>query len=94
MNLEEKIERLTGIVDELAGAVVAHDNQIEAHTRRIGAMIDLAATQQRQIGSHDAQIAGLITAAEQQRGRLEELTKAVAATERQWQAYIDTLPRQ
>jgi chromosome segregation ATPase len=90
---EEKIERLAGIVESLAGSVVAHDNQIEAHNRQIGAIIDLAATQQRQIAVHDAQIEGLIAAAEQQRDRLGELARAVAATERQWQAYINTLPR-
>ena len=30
MTTEEKIERLTGIVDTLASSVVAHDNQIDA----------------------------------------------------------------
>jgi hypothetical protein len=30
MTTEEKIERLTGIVDTLAASVVAHDSQIEA----------------------------------------------------------------
>lgn len=30
MTVEQKLDRLTGIVDALAGAVVAHDNQIEA----------------------------------------------------------------
>jgi len=29
MTVEEKIERLTGIVDALASSVVSHDNQIE-----------------------------------------------------------------
>jgi hypothetical protein len=30
---EEKLDRLTGIVDGLASSVVAHDNQIEALIR-------------------------------------------------------------
>jgi hypothetical protein len=59
MTVEEKIERLTGIVESLAGTVVAHDNQIE----------------------------GLIRVAEKQADQ-------IAAMERQWQAYINTLPRQ
>jgi hypothetical protein len=29
MTTEEKIERLTGVVESLAASVVAHDNQIE-----------------------------------------------------------------
>jgi hypothetical protein len=66
MTIEERIERLTGIVESLAASVVAHDNQIEAHGR---------------------QIEGLIKVAEQQSARFD-------AIERQWQAYINTLPRQ
>jgi hypothetical protein len=59
MNIEERMDRLTGIVEALADIVVAHDNQIE----------------------------GLIQVAEKQGAQL-------AALERQWQAYINTLPRQ
>ena len=59
MTIDEKIERLTGIVESLASSVVAHDNQIE----------------------------GLIKVAEQQ-------SSQIAAMERRWQAYINTLPRQ
>jgi hypothetical protein len=80
MNLEEKIERLTGIVDARAGAVVAHDNQIEAHSRQIGAMIELAAT-------HGAHIEALIKMSQESALNWKNL-------ERQWQAYINTLPRQ
>ncbi|HYW47095.1 MAG TPA: hypothetical protein VE959_29785 [Bryobacteraceae bacterium] len=66
MTTEEKLdrvaanlERLAGIVDPLAGTVVAHDN-------RIGALLTLA----------------------------EKHDKAIANLEKQWQAYIATLPRQ
>jgi hypothetical protein len=58
MTIEEKLDRLTGIVESLAGTIVAHDNQLEV-------LIQVAE-------KHSAQIAGL---------------------ERQWQAYINTLPR-
>ena len=58
MTIDEKLERLTGIVESLAGTIVAHDNQLEV-------LIQVAE-------KHSAQIAGL---------------------ERQWQAYINTLPR-
>jgi hypothetical protein len=66
MTIEEQIERLTGIVNGLASATVAHGEHIEAH---------------------DRQIAGLLKLAEQQ-------TAQIASIERQWQAYINTLPRQ
>jgi transposase len=87
MNVEEKIERLTGIVESLAASVVAHDNQIEAHARQIGAIIDLAGTQQLRIAAHDGQIEALIKISEQNAQNWKNL-------ERQWQAYINTLPRQ
>jgi hypothetical protein len=63
---EEKLDRLTSIVDSLAGSVVHHDNQIEAHDRQIEQLIKVAE-------KHSQQIADL---------------------SRQWQAYINTLPRQ
>jgi ABC-type transporter Mla subunit MlaD len=87
MNLEEKIERLSGIVESLTASVVAHDNQIAAHTGQIGAIIDLAAAQQRQIAAHDQQIDALLKIS-------EENARSWKNLERQWQAYINTLPRQ
>jgi ABC-type transporter Mla subunit MlaD len=58
MSTDEQLQRLTNILDTLAGTVVAHDNKIDK-------LIDLAE-------KHQAQLANL---------------------ERQWQAYINTLPR-
>ena len=66
MTVDEKIERLTGIVESLAATVVAHDDQIE----------------------------GLIKVAEQQSAQIAQQTARFDAIERQWQAYINTLPRQ
>jgi len=66
MTIDERMDRLTGIVETLAGSVVAMDNHIEAH---------------------DRQIAALITLAEKHDQALKEMS-------RQWQAYINTLPRQ
>ena len=59
MTLEERLDRLTGIVDSLASTVVSHDNQIEA-------LIKIAEDNQR----------------------------AWRDLHRQWQAYLNTLPRQ
>lgn len=39
MTVEQKLDPLTGIVDGLAGAVVAHDKQIEGHSQQIRALI-------------------------------------------------------
>ena len=64
MTTDEKIDRLTAIVESLAASVVAHDNQIEA----------------------------LIAVGEKHQSRLDQLTQSVASLERQWQAYINTLP--
>jgi ADP-heptose:LPS heptosyltransferase len=63
---DEKLERLTGIVDALAATVVAHDNQIDK----------------------------LIIVAEKHGKELAALRELVAATQRQWQAYLNRLPRQ
>lgn len=59
MTIDERMERLTGIVEALAATTVAHDKQIEA----------------------------LIAIAEKHEKASEDLRK-------QWQAYLDTLPRQ
>ena len=37
MTTDERLDGLTGIVESLAAGVVARDDQIEAHTRQIGA---------------------------------------------------------
>ena len=66
MTIEEQLQRLTGIVDSLAGSVVSHDNQIE----------------------------GLIKVAEQQSAQIRQQSEQIASIERQWQAYINTLPHQ
>ncbi len=50
--IEAALEKLTGVTSALAAAVVARDDQIEAHTRQIGALIELAA-------KHDKAIANL-----------------------------------
>jgi hypothetical protein len=66
MTIDERVDRLTGVVESLAASVVAHDDQIEK----------------------------LITVAEQTQTKIAALTEQVANTERQWQAYLTTLPRQ
>jgi phage shock protein A len=80
MTTEEQLDRLTGIVDALASTVVAHDNQIEGLIQVVEQNSEQIAATNRQIAETDRQIA--------------ETDRRFAALERQWQAYINTLPRQ
>ena len=73
MDVEARLDRLTGILEALASTVVAHDDQIEA-------LIKVGEAQDRRIEALGK--------------RVDDLAKSVAATERQWQAYVNTLPRQ
>jgi hypothetical protein len=72
MTIEEQLQKLTGVVESLAGTIVAHDNQLEV-------LIQIAEKHSAQLEKQSAQIA-----ADRER---------TAALERQWQAYINTLPR-
>ena len=42
MTTDERIDRLTGIAETLAGAGAAHDSVLEAHDRQISTLIELA----------------------------------------------------
>jgi tetrahydromethanopterin S-methyltransferase subunit B len=66
MTIDERMDRLTGIVEALATTVVSHDDQIEE-------LIKVGESQQQK--SDDLRM------------WVEDLTKSVATTERQWQAY-------
>ena len=61
----------------------------EQLARLTGIVESLAST----VVAHDNQIEGLITVAEQHSKQIEQQSKQIAALERQWQAYINTLPR-
>jgi chromosome segregation ATPase len=92
--LAENLENLTGVVTSLASTVVAHDNQIEQ-------LIKVAEIQRDESARTNAKIADLrdhMEALYQNMAALSQtvtaLSQAVANTERQWQAYLLTLPRQ
>ena len=74
MTTDERIDRLTGIVESLAASVVAHDDSIEAHDRQIEGLITVGEL-------HKSQLEGLIKSAEKH-------DEAIANLERQWQAYL------
>jgi uncharacterized protein (DUF3084 family) len=55
MTIDERMDRLTGIVESLAASVVAHDNQIEGliavaekHDAQIAALAEQVANTERQ----------------------------------------------
>jgi len=66
---------------------VTVDDQLQ---RLTGIVASLADT----VVAHDNQIDQLIKVAEKHHLQLVELNKAISNLERQWQAYINTLPRQ
>src|SRR6266542_2770870 len=106
MTPEEQFTEIRALLASLAAAVVHHDNQIEAHDRQIEALISLDERERGRLEAHDRQIEALIALDEKQRARLDslvqateqnsaqiaEVSRAVANLERQWQAYINTLP--
>jgi outer membrane murein-binding lipoprotein Lpp len=49
VTVDEKIERLAGIVETLAATVASHDDKIEAHDRQIDALIAFAEQQKEEI---------------------------------------------
>ncbi len=53
MAIDERLDRLTGVVETLAGAVTPHDSVIEAHDRQIGALIELADRNQKSMADLD-----------------------------------------
>jgi hypothetical protein len=80
MTIDERLDRLTGIVETLPSTVVLHDDQIES-------LIKVDELQQKKLDDFATKLEDLRTT-------VRDLAKSVAATERQWQAYVNTLPRQ
>ena len=66
-------------------------DKIEAELDKLVGVVDALASS---VVAHDHQIESLIKIAEHQSRELDKLRDSIAALERQWQAYINTLPRQ
>jgi hypothetical protein len=77
MSTEEQLDRLTGIVESLAGTVVAHDDQIDG-------LIKVAEKHQAEMPEYSRK----------HREEMDELRRAIAETDRLWQAYLKRLPPQ
>lgn len=63
------------------------DDKVEAHDRQIEALIRLAAEHRAEMAEHRAQMKELDA-------RIANLVRATESLERQWQAHLNTLPRQ
>lgn len=53
--IEANLEKLTGVVNTLAAAVVGRDDQIEAHDRQLAVLIELASRHDRAIANLEKQ---------------------------------------
>ena len=80
MTTDQRLDRLTGIVETLAGAVTGHDSVI-------GALAGAVTAHDSVIEAHDRQLGVLIKLAKEDRVALKQL-------QREWQAYLNTLRRQ
>ncbi len=78
MITEERLDRLTGIVESLAA--VGHDNQIDSHDKQIDGLIQVAEKHQQEMIEF--------------RKEMAELRRESAETQRLWQAYLKRLPSQ
>ena len=61
---------------------------------KLDRLADVVNTLASSVVSHDNQIEKLIRVAEQHSAQIAAQGQQIAALERQWQAYINTLPRQ
>jgi hypothetical protein len=87
MEIQEQLNRLTGIVDALASSVVAHDHQIEN-------LILLDENRKEHLASHDERIANLITLAEKSKEEMAEIRRSQVESVRLFEAYLRRLPPQ
>jgi transcriptional regulator GlxA family with amidase domain len=91
MTIEQRLEALAQSVElserQTRQAFEALTSLHAETDARINRLIGLAEIQQREIETHDTQIEALLSLAEKH-------AQSQANLERQWQAYINTLPRQ
>src|SRR5437867_10040167 len=72
MNIDERLERLTSVVEAHTRQIEAHSGQIEAHSGQIEANSDQLKALIRVASEHHDQIQGLVRAAEALQAVTEE----------------------
>lgn len=80
MTTDERIDRLTANLESLRGSV----DTLAGTVNTLGVTVI----------AHDDQLEKLIVVAEKHSTQIADLATQIANTEKQWQAYINTLPRQ
>jgi hypothetical protein len=69
------------------------EEQLEKLAGIVSTLAGSAIARDRNVEAHDRQIEALIIVAEKNSGQIKEQNGRFAVLERQWQAYINTLPR-
>jgi hypothetical protein len=77
---KENIAQIRAMLASMGASLVYHDDKIEEHDGQIAVLLRVAQEQTAQMKIMDGRVAALISATE--------------SLQRQWQAYINTLPRQ
>jgi hypothetical protein len=77
---KQQIAELKAALTSMGANLVYHDDKIDAHDREIEALLRVAQEHTVQMKLLDGRIAALVSATE--------------SLQRQWQAYLNTLPRQ
>jgi hypothetical protein len=80
VEIQEQLDRLTGVVASLAASVVDRDD----HLDNLLLVAD----------KHSEQIGNLILVAEQHKAEMADLRRSMAETDRLFQAYLKRLPPQ
>ena len=70
------------------------EQQLEKLTGIVTTLAGSVIALDRNVEAHDRQIEALIIVAEKNSAQIKEQNERFAVLERQWQAYINTLPRQ
>jgi hypothetical protein len=105
MEIQEQLNRLTGIVESLAASVVHRDDKLGTQDARIEGLIRVAVKQDQGIAkpderigrffdavtAHNEQIGLLIQIADRHKEELAELRRSMAETDRLFQAYLKRL---
>ena len=105
MTVEERLDRLTGIVESLAASVVAHDDQLEAHDDQLDMLLQVAEKHSAEIdkllqlsGNHSAEMGKLIQISEKHsavsdkhKEEMAEIRRSQAESARLLEAYLRRL---
>ena len=70
------------------------EQKLDSLTGIVETLAGAAAAHDPVLEAHDRQIEALIKLADRSQAEMKELKKEAARTERLWQAYLNTLPRQ